>query len=81
MRRGQTEATLKGSGKVPSDRDRLMMLVMGIRRESRQALSRNVGMTSRWQVALEEARIACLTSSLLAGVKEVRRGGGKTGAR
>lgn len=67
LRRGRTDADLKESGKMPSERARLMMLVMGRRRESRQDLSRNVGIMSRAQEALEDLRIAVFTSSVLAG--------------
>ena len=75
LRRGRTEADLKESGKIPSRRARLIMLVIGSRRESRQDLSRKVGMISRSQEALEDLRIAVLTSSVLAGEKDDKRGG------
>ena len=75
LRRGRTEADLKESGKRPSERARLIMLVMGSKRESRQDLIRKVGMISRAQEALEDLRIAALTSSVLAGEKDERRGG------
>ena len=75
LRRGQTEADLKESGKRPSERARLIMLVMGSKRESRQDLIRKVGMISRAQEALEDLRIAALTSSMFAGEKDERRGG------
>ena len=75
LRRGRTEADLKESGKRPSERARLIMLVMGSKRESRQDLIRKVGMISRAQEALEDLRIATLTSSLLAGEKDERQGG------
>ena len=52
LRRGRTEADLKESGKRPSERARLIMLVMGSKRESRQDLIRKVGMISRAQEAL-----------------------------
>ena len=58
---------MKELGKIPSERARLMMLVIGSRRESRQDLSRKVGMISSSQEALEDLRIAILTSSVLAG--------------
>ena len=51
-------ADLKLSGKMPSDRERLMMVVMGMIRASRQLLRRWVGIESRSQDALDEKRIA-----------------------
>ena len=51
------------------------MLVIGSSRESRHDLRRKVGMVSREQVEFEESRIACLTSSVVAGVKTEREGG------
>ena len=72
---GRTEADLKEWGKVPSERARLMMLVLGSRRESRHDLSRKVGIISRVQEALEDLRMAILTSSVLAGEKDDRQGG------
>ena len=47
----------------------MISVVMGMTRESRQDLSSRVGMESREQVALEEARIAHRTSSAEAGEK------------
>ena len=75
LRRGRTEADLKESGKRPSERARLIMLVMGSKRESRHDLIRKVGIISRAQEALEDLRIAALTSSMFAGEKDERRGG------
>jgi len=72
LRRGRTEADLKESGKIPSERARLIMLVIGSRRESRQDLSRKVGMISRSQEAFDDLRIAILTSSVDAGEKDER---------
>ena len=80
LRRGRTEADLKESGKMHSRRARLIMLVIGSRRESRQDLSRKVGMISRSQEALEDLRIAVLTSSVLAGEKDDKRGGIRGGS-
>ena len=62
MRRGETEAVLKGSGKMPSERARLMIVVIGVNKESRHDLRRKVGMLSREQEAEEDERIAFLTS-------------------
>ena len=72
---GRTEADLKEWGTVPSERARLMMLVIGSRRESRHDLSRKVGIISRVQEALEDLRMTILTSSVLAGEKDDRQGG------
>jgi len=66
---------LKDWGEIPSESARLMMLVIGSRRESRQDLSRKVGMISRAQEEFEDRRIAVLTSSMLAGEKDERQGG------
>ena len=74
LRSGRTEADLKDWGKIPSESARLMM-VIGSRRESRQDLSRKVGMISRAQEEFEDLRIAVLTSSMLAGEKDERQGG------
>ena len=51
-------ADLKLSGKMPSDRERLMMMVMGMIRALRQLLRRWVGIASISQDALDEKRIA-----------------------
>ena len=61
--------------KIPSESARLIMLVIGSRRESRQDFRRNVGIISRAQEAFEDFRIAVLTSSMLAGEKDERHGG------
>jgi len=65
---------------MPSESARLIMLVMGSKRESRHDLIRKVGMMSRAQEALEDLRIAALTSSLLAGEKDERQGGTRGGS-
>ena len=78
LRRGRTAADLKECGKMPSESARLMILVMGRRRESRHDLSKKVGMISRAQEALEDLRIEIFTSSVFAGGKE-ERGGGTSG--
>ena len=80
MRRGRTEADLNESGKMPSESARLIMLVMGSKRESRHDLIRKVGMMSRAQEALEDLRIAALTSAMLAGEKDERQGGTRGGS-
>jgi hypothetical protein len=65
---------------MPSDRDILTMVVIGWIRELRQDLRRKVGMVSRVQDALDDMRMACRTSSELAGEKLSSLGGGKSGA-
>jgi hypothetical protein len=65
--RGFTRAVLKEEGKVPSASERLMSVVIGKRRESRQDLRSMVGMRSRVQVEFEENRIAFRTSIVEAG--------------
>ena len=62
FRRGETEAILKELGKVPTERARLIMVVIGKTKESRQDLRRKVGMMSRGQDALVDERMAFLTS-------------------
>ena len=52
---------MKLVGKEPSRKDKFMMLVIGVIRESRQDLRRKVGMVSREQVALEETKQASNT--------------------
>ena len=56
------------------------MLVMGMIRESRQDLSKKVGMMSRVQEALEDLRMAVFTSSGIAGEKLVMQGGTRGGS-
>ena len=68
-------ALLNLCGKDPSDNAKLMILVMGCIKESRQDLRRKVGIVSRQQVAFEDIRIALRTSSELDGEKVVRDGG------
>ena len=77
---GRTIAILKLSGKVPSDKAKFMILVMGSIRESRQDLRRNVGIVSREQVAFVEIKIALRTSSELAGENVAKDGGIEVGA-
>ena len=63
LRRGRTVACLNVSGKIPSDNDMLIIVVIGWIKTSRQDFSRNVGMVSREHVAFDDIRIAFLTSS------------------
>jgi len=76
---GVTRACLKEEGKEPVRRERLMMEVIGSRREGRQVLRSQVGIRSRGQVALEVERIAAETSEGDAGEKQVSEGGGEGG--
>ncbi len=64
---------------MPSDRDKLISVVIGWIRASRQDLRSVVGMTSREQEALEADRMAHRTSSQVAGVSEDRGKGGVGG--
>ena len=50
---------------MPSERARLIILVIGSSSESRQDLRRRVGIESRAQEALEDTRMAALTSSVV----------------
>ena len=68
-------AILNESGKIPSDNERLIMIVIGSSRELRHDFNRKVGIVSREQVELEDSRIACLTSSVVARSKSEREGG------
>jgi len=72
---------LKPAGKEPSRKDKFMMLVIRVIRESRQDLRRKVGMVSREQVALEDIRMARRTSSWLVGEKVLKGGGLQEGGR
>ena len=72
-------ADLNWSGKIPSDREWLMIVVIGKMRASRQDLRRWVGIESRVQVASEEERIAERTSSTAARENVDREGGGNGG--
>jgi hypothetical protein len=60
---------LNWSGKIPSLKERLTMLVIGWRRALRQDLSSLVRMVLRLQVESRDARIAVLTSAGVAGEK------------
>ena len=73
-----TNADLKEVGKIPSVRERLIRVVNGARRESRQDLMSLVGMGSREQVEFEEQRIIRRTSSCDACCR-LRSGGGGNG--
>ena len=63
MRRGRIVAALNVSGNIPSDNDMLIIVVIGCINTSRHDFSKNVGMMSRENVALDDIQIAFLTSS------------------
>jgi len=56
-----------------------MMVVIGCNSESRHDFRRNVGIISRPQVEVDVFRMACLTSSVVAGMKVVKGGGDRGG--
>ena len=66
---------MRVSGKVPSDRQRLIRFVMGATSTSRQGFNNFVGIGSRLQEASVEVRINLRISSALAGEKEETIGG------
>ena len=72
-------AVLKEVGKVPSESDRLIKVVIGDSRESIHDFRSFVGMRSREHVEFEDERIALRTSRVVAGKKSERVGGGKRG--
>jgi hypothetical protein len=76
-----TIANLNSSGKMESEMERLMRVVIGKRRALRHDLRRRVGIRSIEQVASEEESIAERTSSIVAGENVDREGGGKGGGR
>jgi len=70
---------LKDVGKVPSERERLIRVVIGARRESRQDSMSLVGMGSSRQVEFEDERMTRRTSSCDAGDRLSSGGGGNGG--
>ena len=70
-------ADLNSSGTMDSEMRRLMRVVIGRRKESRHELRRRVGIRSSEQVASEEDSMAVWTSSIVAGEKVEREGGGE----
>jgi hypothetical protein len=74
-----TKGDLKDVGKTPSARERLIRVVIGARRESRQDLMSLVGMGSRGHVEFEDARMIRRTSSCDAGERSRSEGGGNGG--
>ena len=70
-------AFLKQIGKIPSERERFMIVVIGGNRESMHDFRSFVGIRSREQVEFEKERIALRTSRVVArGISE--RSGGST---
>ena len=70
-----TSAFLKHSGNIPSERDRFMILVIGVARMSIQSLTRDVGQGSRSHDLFGEEEMSFFTSSSETGVKEDSCGG------
>ena len=68
-----TIAVLKEDGKVPSERERLMIVVIGGGRQSIHDFRRLE------HVEFEDERMALRTSSMVAGGKSERGGGGVEG--
>ena len=69
-------ALLKESGKIPSNSDKLIIVVIGISKESMADFKSLVGIRSRSHVEFDAENIAFLTSSVLAGINIAREGGG-----
>ena len=72
---------MKLVGKEPSRKDKFMMLVMGLMRESTQNLRRKVGIVTREQVALEDIIMAWLTSPWLFREEVLKDGRLEVGVR
>ena len=62
-------------GKLPSERTRLTIFVIGRTKTSRQDFSNFVGIGSSGHVASEEDRMICLISSVVANLKLSKDGG------
>ena len=77
FKKGFDQADLKDVGKLPSVRERLIRLVIGARRESRQDFISLVGMESSGQVELEDERMTRRTSCDAGD--SLRSGGGANG--
>jgi hypothetical protein len=72
-------AVLKSDGKVPSESERLMIVVIGGSRESLHDFRSFVGMRSREHVESEEKRMALRTSRVVASEASERGGGAVRG--
>ena len=68
-------AVVNASGKEPAERDKLIRVVIGWIRASRQDFRRKVGIGSKLQVALEQESIVLRTSASVAGEKMDKEGG------
>ena len=79
FKRGVTKACLKVEGKVLSIRQRLRSVVIGGSSASMQVFTSQVGSMSSEQVVLLDERIIFLTSSVVAGEKQLKAGGGTKG--
>ena len=67
LSKGETRACLKRSGKIPSERDILMILVIGVTSISLQSLIIDVGQGSRLQDLFGEDERSLRISSLVTG--------------
>jgi hypothetical protein len=81
LRRGFTKACLNTVGKLASEKERLMILVIGLIRDGRQDLSKHVGIMSRVHVESVEDRIAVCISSGVASLKCSNGGGEEVGRK
>lgn len=70
---------LNWSGKMPDEKDKLMMLVMVGTRAVEQAFRREVGMGSNSQYLLGDVRSALVTSSSVTGWNSSRLDGADVG--
>ena len=71
--RGMTCDILKMSGKTPEIKDKLTICVIGTNKAFKQDFNNSVGIGSRSHVLLGEFIITFLTSSAVAGSKQVAR--------
>ena len=69
-------ADLYVEGKVPDERERFTIVVMGFNRTGKRDFKSGVGISSRGQEEFKAARMVCLISSDEAGVKRSSDGGG-----
>ena len=74
LRRGVTIACLNLSGKTPSRREMLLMMVIGVMRTSRYSLMMKVGQGSKPHYLAGDLNMSFLTSSLVNGWKQVEVG-------
>lgn len=81
LRRGFTSACLNTAGKLASENERLMILVIGLIRDGRHDLSKHVGIMSRVHVESVEDRIAVCISSGVTGSKCSKGGGEEVGSQ